>query len=138
MWLFLPTCLFSPHLEVSSWIIFTITFPGIQETNPQLSWSFFLSFLKIGMTFHRVRKVGKISKIIQSNSQLTTIIPLNHVIQCNIYPFLENLQGQWLHHVYGQSVIQCFTPPNNFFLISTLNLPWHLLSFSSQRPPLTT
>ena len=29
---------------------------------------------------------------------------LDHVPQCDIYSFLEHLQGQWLHHLPGQLV----------------------------------
>jgi len=41
----------------------------------------------------RVTDVGKTTKIIYLVQPITTI-PLNHVIQCNIYPFLENLHAR--------------------------------------------
>jgi len=45
-------------------------------------------------TVDRIIKVGKTSKIIQSNHQPMPVTTLTHVPQCNIHSFLEDLQGQ--------------------------------------------
>ena len=42
---------------------------------------------------HRIVKVGKTSKIIQSNCQPMPVTTLGHVPQCHIHPFLQHLQG---------------------------------------------
>jgi len=42
---------------------------------------------------HRIVKVGKPSKIIQSNCQPMPVTTLGHVPQCHIHPFLQHLQG---------------------------------------------
>lgn len=41
---------------------------------------------------HRIIKVGKTAKIIQSNHPLMPVTILDRATECNIYPFLEHLQ----------------------------------------------
>lgn len=52
----------------------------------------------------RIIEVGKTSKTMYSNHQPMPVTALVHVAQCDICPFLENLQGWWLHHLPGQPV----------------------------------
>jgi len=49
-------------------------------------------------------RLEKTSKTIQSNSQPIPTMPTNHVPQFHFCPFLEHLQGWWLHHLPGQPV----------------------------------
>lgn len=53
---------------------------------------------------HRIVKVEKTNKIIQSNHQSIPVTAVDHVVQCDIYPLLENLQGWQLHHLPEQPV----------------------------------
>ena len=56
-----------------------------------------LSWLRISAHFyggHRITKVGKTTKIIKSNRQPMSVTALVHITQCDIYPFLEHLQGR--------------------------------------------
>ena len=70
---------------------------------------------------HRIIKVGKTTKIIQFNHQVITTVSLNHVIQCDVCPFLEKLQGWWLHHFPEQPVSNL--SEKKYFLIFQLAPP---------------
>ena len=57
-------------------------------------------------------------------------MPTNHDRRCHTYPFLGNLQG-WRFHCTTSlgSLCHCLTIPSEklFFLLSSLDLPWHSL-----------
>ena len=79
--------------------------------------------------YHRLiasLRLERTSKIISSNH--LPLCPPNHILQFHISPFLEHLQGWWLHHSLC-SLCQCITTlsEKKSFLISNLNLPWGIL-----------
>lgn len=44
-------------------------------------------------------QLDKTAKTIKSNHQCIPTMPTNHVSQCHICSFLEDLLGQWLYHL---------------------------------------
>lgn len=53
---------------------------------------------------HRIIKLRKATNITYFNHQPRLMTALDHITQCNIYSFLENLCGWWLHHLIGQPI----------------------------------